>query len=148
MNLQISQILLEGVRFGHVGDFLGQKPSANAASHSVNFEVQLLDVKEVGKGVVRLKAKSGEGPQYTFEASYLVLFSFKPDNADPEFPKKLAATGAIMLMPMVRELVGNLTMRGRFGQVWLPPVDFTKEMGAPLAPKRPKQKPKKGAVTK
>ena len=33
-----------------------------------------------------------------------------------------------MLMPMVRECIANLTMRGRFGALWLPPINFAETL--------------------
>jgi preprotein translocase subunit SecB len=38
----------------------------------------------------------------------------------------LMATGASIAFPYCRELISNLTGRGRFGAIWLNPTNFNK----------------------
>lgn len=146
MNLKISQILLEDLHFSHVGDFLSKEPTARAGSHHIGYEVQALDVHESNKAVVRLRIKGGgEGEQYAFSASYLILFVLEGKDEPPDLQKRLAVTGATMLMPNVRELIANITMRGRFGTVFLPAMNFAEALTETPPPAQPKAKrtPKK-----
>ena len=104
----------------------------------MNLEVNVLDVENADRAVVRLRVKGDEKSQYNFEASYLLLLQLEPDDDDETGPEQLqhqlAVTGATMLMPMVRECIANLTMRGRFGALWLPPINFAERVQTPPDP--------------
>ncbi len=130
MNLKISQVLLEELHFGHNGEFLAKEPTPFAAPHPVAIEVGLIKGDDVANIAVRLQVKSDdEGTQYSFRASYLILFQIEGE-PPTDLEKRIAFTGATMLMPFLRELIGTITQRARFGACWLPPANFS-EMAKP-----------------
>ncbi len=137
MKLTIAQAILEEAHFAHVGKFLEKDPTAQPEQHTVNLDVNLLNIENADKAVVRLRVKGDEESQYSFHASYLLLLQIEPEDEDetgPERQRQLAVIGATMLMPMVRECIANLTMRGRFGTLLLPPIDFAESVQIPPGP--------------
>lgn len=131
MKLSISHAILEGARFAHVGNFMGEEATNLPDPHTVNLEVGLMDIQDTDKAVVRLMVKSDDKSQYNFQVSYLLLLKLEPEDGDEtgsKLQQQLAVTGATMLMPMVRECIANLTMRGRFGALWLPPMNFAETL--------------------
>lgn len=127
MTIALAQILLEGAQFAHNGNYLAKQATTEAASHRIRLDVEVVNGADKSRAGVRLKATSEvadeEEPQYKLHASYLALFTLDAER-DAEFDKRLAVTGATMLQPFMRELVANLTQRGRFGPVWMAPVNF------------------------
>lgn len=139
MNLGLAQVLLEEARFSHVGNFLAAEQTPLAAPHRVQMEVQIVRGAETNRAGVRLRVSTlPEDAQYSMLVSYLALFTYEPDQ-DEEFYRRLALSGAMMLFPFAREVVGNLTQRARFGAMWLQPANFTESLaGEP--PKKPLRK--------
>jgi preprotein translocase subunit SecB len=135
MQLSIAAIHLDEARFSHIPDLLSAMPTGQAASHFSDIEVQVLEDDAHESVAVRLTAKSGAGSkQYVFLIRYVIIFNVSGERPE-DFQKRIAATGAHMLLPFVRELVGSLSGRGRFGPVWINPVNFA-EAAAPPARKR------------
>ena len=81
-------------------------------------EDELVDV-ELG---VKLNPEIEKQP-YLVDVSIVGRFGFGdlPEGlSEDEFIRRNAAA---ILMPFAREVIGNLTMRGTFGPIWLPPVN-------------------------
>jgi preprotein translocase subunit SecB len=134
MKLEIAQAILEQAQFGHVGRFLEREATGRPEKHRINLELNMLEVEESNQAVVRLTVRSLEGAEYTFSASYLMLLGVTPEEGDPtgdDLKRALTSTAGMMLMPMLREAIANLTMRGRFGALWLPPIDFFSQLKQP-----------------
>lgn len=130
MRLTISQILLGDAAFTHVGDFLAQ-PVSPIPPHPVGIEVGLIRGEEPNNIAVQLRVKmdAAEAP-YRFNVSYLVLMAIDemPSPLPDDFDRRLIVTGANMTYPYAREIVSNLTGRGRFGPIWLNPTDFNESV--------------------
>lgn len=125
--LGIAQVLLEEVSFRHVGDFLARDLAQPIPPTPAKVNVQVVrSATEAGRATVRLKVVSDDATAaYHYAVSYLVFFTV--DGPGPtDLDQRLAVTGGNMAMPFVRELVANLSSRGRFGAVWVAPVNFNK----------------------
>lgn len=149
MKITISAIHLEEARFAHVGDYLAALPAATAAQHVADLQVQVLHADNPQTAGVRLSARSAErSPQYDFFVSYVILFQLEGERP-AAFDERIAVTGATMLMPFVREAVATLTTRGRFGPVWLNPINFsgslkhTEATDEPRPTRKPTRSPKR-----
>lgn len=123
--LRIAQIVLEEARFGHVGDFLARDLGTPFPDTPGEIGVQVRQTSDK-TAIVRLKLVSNDPTAaYHYTISYVVLFEIE-GAGPPDLDKRLAVTGANMAMPFVRELVANLTGRGRFGVRWVGPMNFNK----------------------
>lgn len=123
--LSISQILLEDVSFRHVGDFLTRDAKEEFPDTPGQVNVEVARTPD-GNAVVRLRLVSSDPrAAYQYTVTYVVLFKVDGDGP-PDLDKRLAVTGANMAMPFVRELVANLTSRGRFGVRWVAPMNFNR----------------------
>ena len=135
MKLAISQMLLEDAKFAHRADFLSAAPGPIAPS-TVDLRVELAKGEDPTGALVRVRASSVAESPYDFSVSYLALLKIDLEGAAPpeDADKRLMMTGAIMVFPFVREIVANLTMRGRFGPSWIAPTDFASIIGVDSSP--------------
>jgi len=127
--LKIAQIFLERVAFGHRGDYLATTatPTPDTIVGTVNVEVQV-GLSEDGKnGLLRLRVNTlpENRPFYEFEVAMVALITV--DEAAPNIPlaQYVHTMGAPLLYPFMRQVVADLTWRGRFGPVWLNPINLT-----------------------
>lgn len=124
LKLRIIQVLLEHVEFRHASDALsGEPPADPEGAYPTTTTIEVVG----GEGntvAVRLglEASATEAP-YVYALTYTVAFEYE-GTLPPDFGKRLGITGANMAYPFARELIGNLTSRGRHGAQWLSPMDF------------------------
>jgi preprotein translocase subunit SecB len=141
LKLRIAQILLEKVEFRHRSDFL-ERTEPKAPPGESTLLVNVVSDDAAKKAVVRLEIDC-RGPDafYIYNARYLVIFQYEGKKPD-KFSDRLGVTGATMLQPYLRELISNLTSRGRFGPVILGPVNFSKALNkeTEVARRTPKRK--------
>lgn len=127
----IAQIILEDVQFRHSDSaYLAKDVKTEHPQVSANISVDFLRVKEQGKAVVRLRVvcDSTEGP-YSYAASYVALLTGVESILATDDGERMLVLGTSnMLMPFVREVIANLSSRGRFGTTWISPIDFAKEL--------------------
>lgn len=125
MKIELRGIHLLESTFRHARDAFGpisQPPTDQPA------EVQI----ELAKGeaphdyLITLHVRSNPQTQYAFEVKYAVIMKADPETETPpeNLLQRIMTTGATIAFPYCRELVSNLTARGRFGIVWLNPMNF------------------------
>jgi preprotein translocase subunit SecB len=147
--IQIGQIFLEHVQFSHREDFLSLPPSTSVVVGNVNVQVETGLSPDAKTGLVRVQVWTvpENKPIYNFQVSMTALVAV--DQAAPNMPLNtyLAGPGAALLYPFVRQVVADLTWRGRFGPVWLSPTNVlapasvapaTARLPVKAAPKRAK----------
>jgi preprotein translocase subunit SecB len=129
--LRIAQFILEEARFAHRRDYLALSPQQKVEGLRGDLSVEVqTNLTEEGedKAIVRLRAVSDKPEAlYSFSVSYVAFIQMRGPRPD-SLEQRLAATGGAFLMPFVREAVASLTGKGRFGPIWLPPVNFNKAM--------------------
>ena len=89
---------------------------------------------------------------YKFEITVVALVGVKPGGSNMSVTEYAQASAAALLYPFARELVANITGRGRFGPLWLLPFNFVAAVaggGTIRPPERAAQAltPKKPAAT-
>lgn len=135
------QVILESCEFRHKQDLFSGVSGSPTKPVRAHIGVELIG-SEDGKGAaVRLRVicDDAEAP-YFYSVAYLVFYQLKSIPKGEE--ERLAITGATMAMPFVRELVANLSSRGRFGPTWVSPFNFaamSSELKAGVA-KKPEKK--------
>ena len=123
--IHIGQIFLEHVQFNHREDFLSLPLSTQAVVGNVNVQVGSGLSEDETRGLVRVHVStlSENRPIYNFSVVMTALVAV--DLTAPNMPlsKYVSGPGAAMLYPFVRQVVADLTWRGRFGPVWLNPMN-------------------------
>lgn len=122
----IGQILLEQAEFSHREDFLSLPPTTPIERASIGLEIQVGYSPDRKHGLVRIRAHSNptEKPLYNVDAVMTALIQV--DKSQPNMPIEQYLTGhaPAMLYPFVRQAVADLTGRGRFGPLWLSPLNL------------------------
>jgi preprotein translocase subunit SecB len=124
--VKIAQILLERVAFRHRDDYLiVPTPSPEAIIGTINIQVEsgLSDDQKTGLVRMRVQTIPENRPYYELDVAMAALVMV--DEAAPNMPleRYFTTSGAALLYPFVRQLVADLTWRGRFGPVWLNPLN-------------------------
>jgi preprotein translocase subunit SecB len=137
--IRVSQIFLEKAVFSHRGDVLTMPAGGRANLGRAAFTVQVGVTKDKKNGFARLGVKTeteGETdsearPQYDIDVVVTGLIS-QTDPAGLPIEEFLRSGGAISLLyPFLREALTNLTIRGRFGPIYLDLVNV-QELAAGL----------------
>jgi preprotein translocase subunit SecB len=72
---------------------------------------------------VRVQTKDDPTLVYRFHAELMAVIRAEGATLTPDIERNLLRTGVTILFPFVRENVANLTMRGRFGPMWIKPIN-------------------------
>jgi preprotein translocase subunit SecB len=123
--IQIGQVFLEHVEFSHREDYLNLPLSTQAVVGDMNVQVETGMSPDAKTGLVRVRVWTipEKRPVYNIRVSMAALVAVDP--AAPNMPMNtyLAGPGAALLFPFVRQVVADLTWRGRFGPIWLSPTN-------------------------
>jgi preprotein translocase subunit SecB len=126
--IRIAQIVVERALFAHRGDYLDFEPSTSLAVEDLSVNLEFGVSPDQRAGLVRLRVQTSERAKALYEFDVLVvgLVEMDPNEKKQNMPveRYLATSGAALLYPFVRELVANLTGRGRFGPLWLAPLNI------------------------
>lgn len=123
--VSIGQVVLEKVQFEHRGDYLAFPPKTDIEDLSVRLSFQAGLTPDKTKGVLRVRAQTPETANalYRFDLTMAALIEVKPGEANMPLERYATISGVGLLYPFLREAVANLTQRGRFGPVWLSPLN-------------------------
>jgi preprotein translocase subunit SecB len=124
--LQFSQVILLKATFAHRDDVFALPPTTQVASIPLKIETRVGGKTGDASAVIRVRVFTDDSPEllYRFdvEVAALVTQVVGEENLDPfEFVQHM---GPAALYPFLREAVANITMKGRFGPVWLKPFNF------------------------
>lgn len=126
MQLKLVNLVLESVQFAHVGDYMSKDVEKEQGESPARLEINVHHDANDKKAFVRLRVTCDDpGAPYSYAVAYVAFFSYEGD-APHDVKKRFAVTGGNMALPFVRELVANLSSRGRFGTTWVGPVNFNK----------------------
>jgi preprotein translocase subunit SecB len=122
--IRIAQIFLERASFEHREDSLSFPPGTPISTEAqITLETGLSE--DGSKARIRVSACSKPGSEdlYTFNLLMTALIEQEGQGNMP-LERYLAASAGALVFPFLREAVANLTGRGRFGPVWLNPVNL------------------------
>jgi preprotein translocase subunit SecB len=122
--IRIVQIFLESASFAHREDFLAFSPETNV-SGEVEIGLEIGVSADGSKGRIRLSATSKPEFEslYVFDIVMTALVE-REGEGNMALDRYLNASAGAMVMPFLREAVANLTGRGRFGPLWLKPINL------------------------
>lgn len=128
MKVSIAGIVLLDASFRHNVEPLSREVTTVYPQTEVPMELGLMkgEVPNTYAVVLRVGIQSPKD-LYAMSVGYAVLLSIDPEGVEPpsDFDNRLMVTGASIAMPYCREVVSNLSSRGRFGTVWISPTNFS-----------------------
>jgi preprotein translocase subunit SecB len=125
--VKIAQILLERATFRHRDDYLivATPPHPDAIVGTINVQVESGLSEDQKTGLVRMRVQTIPENRPFYELDVAMIALALVDEAAPNMPldRYFTTSGAALLYPFVRQVVADLTWRGRFGPVWLNPMN-------------------------
>jgi preprotein translocase subunit SecB len=125
--IKLSQIYLANAHFGHIENAISLSPTTPVPGISTQINVQIGMSEDEQKGFCSMTV--GSDPEdktllYQFHIEMVLVAEADPE---PNLPLKeyLMRAGPPTLYPFIRETLASLSLKGRFGALWLPPTNFT-----------------------
>lgn len=124
--IQFAQIFLSHAQFTHRDDALTLPTNSLSSELPVGLQIRIIG-KPGGEDIaLAVRAFTPDDPtllyKFSVEITAIVSTIAGAENLDPmEYARNM---GASALFPFLREAVSNLTLRGRFGPVFLRPFNF------------------------
>lgn len=124
--IRIGQVFLSFASFDHREDALQLPTNTPLGEIAVQLDVQIKIAEDGDGGIIRLRAgtKPGADDLYRFRVEMTAMVAHAGGVGGMTVKDYLMKSGAFMVYPFLREAVANLTIRGRFGPVWLRPINF------------------------
>jgi len=135
--VSIGQVFLERADFSHRDDFLALPPNKSVGKPSLLLGFQGGTSPDGRAGFVRATAQTDptERPLYNLTVTMIALVEVEKGHENMPLGEYLRTAGLAMLFPFLREAVANLTIRGRFGPLWLAPTNIAAAAAAEQLPK-------------
>lgn len=125
--LQFDQIFLMSAHFEHRPDALSLPPNTPIETR-VKVDITAGQSEDKSRGLLTVSVstvdESERGSLYRFQVTMGALVSVDAAAPNLEIDKYLGSQGPASMFPFLREAVANLTGRGRFGPVWLRPLNL------------------------
>jgi preprotein translocase subunit SecB len=120
--IAVGQVFLERMSFGHRPDFLALPPDTKPDVGVVAIELHVGESSDGAGGLIRIEVRTdpARNPTYNVELAMVALVRRLPGEGSlPVRDFVLSAASVSLLYPFVREAFAAVTLRGRFGPVWL-----------------------------
>lgn len=120
--IAVGQVFLERMAFSHRPDFLALPGDTRPEVGDVAIGVSVGEGADGESGLVRIEVKTdpGRNPTYNVELAMVALVRRLPGEGNlPVRDFVLSAASVSLLYPFVREAFAAVTLRGRFGPIWL-----------------------------
>jgi preprotein translocase subunit SecB len=123
--LRIGQIFLSVAHFEHRDDALALPPTTKVEA-DVEITSTSAGTEDEKKGMITLGIRTldDKNPLYRFHVEMTALIEVDPEAPNLSVREYATKHGPAMLFPFLREVVANLTGRGRFGALWLNPFNL------------------------
>jgi preprotein translocase subunit SecB len=120
--IAVAQVFLERMAFSHRGDFLALPLDTKPEVGDVAIGVSVGEGTDGESGLVRIEVRTdpARNPLYNVELAMVALVRRLPGKGSLSIRDfVLSAASVSLLYPFVREAFAAVTLRGRFGPVWL-----------------------------
>ena len=125
--IRIGQVFLGKASFEHTAEALNTPPGPGQASeHALNVSMTAAISPDGRMGLITLTVQTtpeSKG-QYRFLVEMVGLVEQEPGAENMPMAQYLNTAAGATMFPFMREAVANLTGRGRYGPVWLKPLNF------------------------
>jgi hypothetical protein len=124
--LTFSQIFLVAAEFRHREDYLMTPPETRAAMGATVQARTLVFNKGDAVGVSLRTFTDPADTDALYQYSIEIMAIIEKPASEERLPPldEITALGATAVFPFLREALANLTMRGRFGPLWIHPFDI------------------------
>jgi preprotein translocase subunit SecB len=125
--LKIAQIFLLQAVFAHREDALSLPINHQIGELNLEAEIKTGVNPDGSAGIVTLtvKTRDEDNPEYRFAIEMAALVEEVPAERNLSPAEYFEMNGSALLYPFVREVVASLTWKGRFGPIWLKPINLT-----------------------
>jgi preprotein translocase subunit SecB len=123
--IRLAQIFLEEAHFSHRADYLAIPASTAPQRGALDISFQV-GIAEDGKhAVLRIRASTEGEANPLYRLSVIMAALVEVDVESPNMPleRYVSTAGGPLLLPFIRQVIANLTGQGRFGPIWLQPVN-------------------------
>lgn len=147
--IRIDQLILERASFEHSADFLSHPPSTQITLDELEISLEGGTSPDGNHGLIRMHVRTNQKSPayYVFDVTMTALLSIDAAHPNMQLPEYFATSGAALLYPFMRETVASITGRGRFGPLWLRPLNLT-QVKINLAPRDAVQAARPRAVAR
>lgn len=123
--LGVAQVFLLESHFVHREDVLVLPAETKVPELKVNVTVTVLgQAGEAAAGLlIRVSTNDADQPVYRFDVTMVLVVQADPARPNLGALEYVTTAGVSALFPFVREAVANITGRGRFGTVYLRPIN-------------------------
>ena len=123
--IAISQVFLEEASFSHRADALALPLDTKPELGDIEITVEAGLRPDKKAGLLRLSAatRPEAAPLYSVRVRMAGLFEQQGGSENLSMVDFLGDSARALLFPFLREAFANITSRGRFGPVWLNPIN-------------------------
>ena len=135
--IRLSQIFLEEAHFSHREGFLSLPVSTPPQPATLNFTFQAgLTKQDKKRAVIRVRATTGAETKPVYQLNVVMTALVEVDVQSPNMPLEqyIATVGIPLLMPFVRQVIASLTGQGRFGPIFMQPLNVRAALESPASP--------------
>lgn len=124
--IRIAQVFVSSVIFQHREDALTLPAKTDVGHLPFDVSVEIGTSPAGDQGIVKISMETPkEGrPLYYVNVEMIGLVEQEAGAEKNTVRDYLIRSGAFMIFPFMRECIANITARGRFGPVWVKPVNF------------------------
>lgn len=118
----VAQVFIEKLVFSHREDFLNLPANTPPVVGEVSIGLMVGESKDGESGITRIEVKTdpAKKPTYNVELIMVALVKRVPGEGNMTIQEFLKSGASVSLLyPFLREAFANVTLRGRFGPVWL-----------------------------
>ncbi len=132
--IAIGQIFLERAQFGHREDALMLAANTPLGEPNLLFSFEGGIAPDSKTAIVRVtvQSKREERPLYNIDVTMVALVQTRDGQENMPLEDYIRTAAPTMLYPFLREIVANLTWRGRFGPLWLVPMNIAAATAGPI----------------
>jgi preprotein translocase subunit SecB len=123
--IAISQVFLEEATFSHRADALALPLDTKPELGNIEIAVEAGLRPDRKAGLLKLSAatRPETEPLYNVKVKMVGLFEQQSGSENLPMADFLGDSAPALLFPFLREAFANITSRGRFGPVWLNPIN-------------------------
>lgn len=124
--IRINQIFLGVASFEHEAAWADKPVGTPIEETTLNLSVTGGTAEDEREGIAVLRVETtpeSKGP-YRFAVEWACIVAVEPGKENMTIPEYINSNAAPTLYPFARETVASLTGKGRFGPIWLKPLNF------------------------
>jgi preprotein translocase subunit SecB len=146
--INIHQVFLDRASFSHRDDYLTIPASTPPKVGDINVAFRMIPSDAEPRALIQARARTDpeQKPMYEFDVIMSMVVSMDEAAPNMTLPEYAQTGGFASLSTFLRQTVADLTLRGRFGPVWLKPANLRivfEEKKTPAATKKRKRSAKK-----